>query len=429
MKPSPRSAIRNDVLADYEAPAPDLAPRVLRAIADVSVARAPRGRAVVFQTMGVVMAALLIGVATIGLRVSRGEMALPAGTPFGLGGLHPPAASYFIADAQFVSANTAWILAQLHEHNGPTVLMNTTDGGNSWHEQFRIPDGSAIGSLRFWNSTDGQLVEMVPSTLPPSKIPGAPGSSNMVSRTYRTHDGGAHWQLLDLPVDWSAAGAQDYFLTQALGWRLLPSLSVSGPGDGSLATVQQTTDGGSHWRTVGILPPGAWLGALNFTDSQTGWIAASGSKRYAWDAKGNPIPYTPPAALLYVTRDGGRTWGPVSVPLPQEAAANNVRLESPILFGSRNGALEFEVTGPPPSGVPEAQQQASAGQGWTHSYIVTTNDGGVHWSSPMRTPGGLQEGGAFFFDARHWLTSSGSDLHETFDAGKTWSTRQVLASG
>src|ERR1700693_566355 len=202
MKPSPRSAVRNDVLADYEAPSPDLVVRVLRAIPhNPARPAAHRGR-VVMQTAAVIMAALAIGIATIGVRVARGEMALPAGLPFGVGGLHPPAASYFIADAQFISADTAWIIAQLHEHNGPTVLMNTVDGGKTWHEQFRIPDGSGLGSFRFWNSKDGELSVLVPSTLPPSKTPGAPGSSNTVEQTYRSQDGGAHWQLLDRPIDW-----------------------------------------------------------------------------------------------------------------------------------------------------------------------------------------------------------------------------------
>src|SRR5207245_2784264 len=108
-----------------------------------------------------------------------------------------------------------------------------------------------------------------------------------------------------------------------------------------------------------------------------------------------------------VTRDGGRTWIPVTLPLPAEAAANDVRLESPIFFGARDGLLEFEVTGPPPTFRPETAAGPPTTQGWTHSYVVTTTDGGRDWSAAIRTPGGLQEGGAFFFDARHWLMSSG----------------------
>jgi len=38
-------------------------------------------------------------------------------------------------------------------------------------------------------------------------------------------------------------------------------------------------------------------------------------------------------------------------------------------------------------------------------------------------------GGAFFSAARHWLLSKGPSITETFDAGKTWTTRQVLADG
>lgn len=63
------------------------------------------------------------------------------------------------------------------------------------------------------------------------------------------------------------------------------------------------------------------------------------------------------------------------------------------------------------------------------SYVLQTHDGGEHWDNPVLTPGGLQQGGALFFDARHWLISQGPNLNETFDAGKTWTSRQVLANG
>src|SRR5438128_2975779 len=423
MNPSARSAIRHDVLTDYEVPSPDLVVRVLQAIPSSSRKPASHRGRVALQTAAVVLAAFAIGVATVGVRVSHGELALPAGLPFGVGGLHPPAASYSIVDAQYVSADTAWLIAQLYVHNGPTVLMNTTDGGKTWHEQFRIPDGSGIGSFRFWNAKDGELVELVPSTLPPSKTPGAPGSSNMAPRTYRTHDGGAHWSLVDLPVDWSNLGGPDFSLTQLEAWRI----SGRGLGQAQMA-LQHTIDGGVHWTTVGTIPAGASLSSsLAFTDGQTGWLTANQSKSYAWDATGKPITSTAPTALLWVTRNGGQTWAPMDLPLPAEASANDVRLEAPVFFG-KDGLLEFEVNGPPPTFRPDPSQPPTT-QGWMHSYMLQSHDGGRTWGDLRQTPGGLQEGGALFFDARHWLLSSGPDLTETFDAGKTWSTRQVLASG
>lgn len=423
MKPSARSAIRSDLLAGYEPPAPDLAIRVLRAVPASSAPQVHRVR-VALQTLAVAMIALVIGVAMVGVRVSRGEMALPAGLPFGVGGLHPPAANYSIVDAQYLSANTAWIIAQLHEHNGPTVVMNTVDGGKTWQEQFRIPDGSGIGSFRFWNLKDGELVENVPSTLAPSKVPGAPGSSNLVDRIYRTQDGGAHWALVDRPIDWSHLGGPDFSLTQLEAWRI----TGREPKETSAMIVQHTVDGGNSWTTLGKIPAGANPGSnLAFTDRQTGWLTANASKSYAWDGKGNPIPFTPAAALLWVTRDAGKTWAPIDIPLPAEAAANDVRLEAPVMFG-QDGLLEFEVTGPAPTFAPDVQHQAPV-QGWMHSYMLQTHDGGRHWGQLERTPGGVQEGGALFFDARHWLISKGSSITETFDAGKTWTTRQILTDG
>jgi photosystem II stability/assembly factor-like uncharacterized protein len=424
-----RSAIRDDVLSEFESPRPDFAFRVLGAIPDTRLAggfagpRRERHGRVWVQTLAVVMAAVIVALAMVAVRAARGDIALPAGVPFGLGGLHPPAANYFIPDAQFVSADNAWIVAQLHEHNGPTVVMATTDGGQTWHEQFRIPDGDGYGGLKFWNARDGELTEDVPSTLPPTKTPGAPGSSNMVPRIYRTSDGGAHWQLVDRPIDWSNLGGPDFSLTQLEAWRI-----PGRPLEQTPAVLQRTTDGGNSWTTVGTIPAGASLASqLTFSDSQTGWLTANESQRYAWDASGKKIPSTPPTALLWVTRNSGQTWSPVDIGWPAEATANDVRLEAPVFFG-KDGILEFEVIGPPPTAAP-IPLKAPTIQGWTHSYIVTTHDGGRLWSIPTRTPGGLQEGGAFFFDARHWLLSAGPKLSETLDGGKTWTTRQVLAEG
>lgn len=425
MKSSVRSLIHDEITSDYVAPRPGLAHRVLSALPEARVEVRRRGRATL-QALGVVMGALALIVAMTGIRAARGDLALPAGLPLGMGGLHPPAAAYSIVDAQFVSADRAWIVAQLQEHGGPTVVMNTIDGGVTWREQFRIPDGAGYGSLRFWNARDGELVEMVPSTLPPTKVPGAPGSSNMVPRAYQTHDGGAHWHLVDRPVDWKGIGADAFFLTQRDGWRVIPVFHGVTPDS---ASVQRTSDGGAHWSTIGSLSQGAWLGALSFSDSQTGWLAASASKTAEWDGNGKPVPATPPAALLWISRDGGRSWQPAAFPLPAEAEANDVHVEAPVFFGPQNGVLEFEVMGPPLTFQPPATRGKPLPQGWLHSYVVTTSDGGRHWSQPMRTPGGLQEGGAFFFDANHWLMSSGPDLSETRDGGRTWTTRQVLADG
>jgi photosystem II stability/assembly factor-like uncharacterized protein len=423
MKSSARSAIRNDVLADYEPPSPDLVVQVLRTIpASPTRPASHRGNAAL-QTAAVVLAALLIGVVTVGVRVSRGEMALPTGLPLGVGGLHPPAASYSIVDTQYLSADTAWIIAQLYVHNGPTVLMNTTDGGRSWHEQFRIPDGSGLGSFRFWNAKDGELVVLVPTSVPPSKTPGAPGSSNMESRTYRTQDGGAHWALIDRPVDWSHPMGPDFALTQLDAWRIAGRELRA-----STLTLQRTIDGGDHWTDVGSIPAGASFGSsLTFTDRQTGWLAADESKHYAWDATGKPITTTAPSALLWVTRDGGQAWAPINLPLPAEAAANNVRLESPVAFG-KDVLLQFQVMGPAPTFQTDRSQRPTT-QGWMHSYMLQSHDSGRTWGELQQTPGGLQQGGAMFFSARHWLLSNGADITESLDAGKTWTTRQVLASG
>ena len=139
------------------------------------------------------------------------------------------------------------------------------------------------------------------------------------------------------------------------------------------------------------------------------------------------MPFPPHSALLWVSRDGGRTWAAVDIPVPAEAAANDVHLEAPVFF-DQDGLLEFTITGPPPTFSRDVAQ-APTTQGWTHDYMLQTHDGGRHWGELEATPGGLEQGGAIFFDARHWLLSKGPSIMETRDGGRRWTMRQVLASG
>jgi len=413
MTRDPRSAIHDDILSDYEVPGSDFTFRVLRAIPDQPGAlgmpsrqRERRGR-VALQTLAVVMVALIVAVVTIAVRTFRGDVNQLTGSEGA--GLNPPAAAYFIADTQFVSADNAWIVAQLHVHNGPTVVMATTNGGVTWREQFRIPDGYGYDGLKFWNAREGALTEFVPSTLPSTKSPGAPGSSNMFPRTYRTHDGGAHWQLVDQPVGWTAIGTLSFFRTEQEGWRILPVFEAgkSGPMSSSL---QHSTDGGATWSTIGAIPAGAGLNSqLSFSDEQTGWLTADGTQTTVSVTNGKVVKLAPPVPL-WVTRDGGQSWAPIGIPLPAGAPDKAVQAALPVFFGS-DGLLELD---------------SEAGPGPIQTYIATTHDGGHTWSSPVLAPGGLPRGGVLFLGPQHWLISMGPKLSETTDGGKTWTTRQVL---
>jgi photosystem II stability/assembly factor-like uncharacterized protein len=418
MSPTVRSRIRDDVLAKFEPPRSDLRARVLEAISDAGrQSPARRTGRIVFQMAAVAMAALVVAVAVVGARAARGEIELPTRLPFGMGGLHPPAAGYFIVHSQFVSADTGWIFAQLGVQGGPHVLMKTTDGGKTWHEQLRLPDGSGgIGGLRFWNEREGELTWLVPSTLSHSKVPGAPGSMSHVPRVYQTTDGGAHWQVVDRPTDWAPAFG-DFFLDRREGWRMIATTEPR-----QAPILQHTQDGGAHWTSIGTVPAD---GQLSFTDSLNGWLAVSPSRWFDY-FNGRLIPSGDRATLLFQTHDGGRSWAPVELPIPAEGALNLVRIESPIFFGRGDGLLPFEIIQAPPT---EPVSGKPMPQGWTKNYLLQTHDGGAHWSNPVLTPGGIQTGAAHFFDARHWLVSQGPTLKETFDGGKTWTSRQVLADG
>lgn len=155
----------------------------------------------------------------------------------------------------FLSADQGWLLVNSGTGFGPyTSLYATADEGSTW---------TTLVSAQAWYS--------------------GPGKSG-------------RWTGVDL----SFANPED-------GW-LLASM---GPGAGSAPKeLLATTDGGATWQVAAAspqLPPAAGTDqnvVMVFTGASTGFIAASNVNAGTF----------PPAALLFETVDGGKTWH--QVPLP-----------------------------------------------------------------------------------------------------------------
>jgi photosystem II stability/assembly factor-like uncharacterized protein len=311
----------------------------------------------------------------------------------------PPA---YWTGLHFVSADVGWIAetktALGPSGPGPTFVYKTSDGGRTWQQQLTW-DGPGPQYMRF--SSDGSRGLVVGQG-------GVP--------LFRTTDGGAHWQRMALPPQ-AAQVALQYFLNADEGW-IIAYLNEATPG---FAGVFHTADGGLSWTQTARLdvnqdfshgqPGGSLQGNLVFSDSSNGWMTPA-------TFSGTGI--TPVPAFLYVTHDGGKTWGVQTFAEPPGVTFNSstAGFAPPQFFNDREGVVLATVLSYPPD-----TAHAPTTQG---TYAYTTTDGGDHWSAPQQVvvPGGASSYPAFsMIDARTWFTFI-PNVERTTDGGRHW---EILA--
>jgi photosystem II stability/assembly factor-like uncharacterized protein len=174
-----------------------------------------------------------------------------------------------LAGVSFVDASTGWLPTSCAGH---PALYESRDGGSSWSRQRLGPSDSpyregTLGLPVFTSPRDGFLLDK-----------GVSGGTDLL---YVTHDAGAHWRPVNLPVrDFDVGPA---FSDSLNGWLV------------SNGTVYRTTDGGGRWTAVSRVPIGSAESTslrLDFATTEVGWISST----------------DPSAPLLIKTTDGGRTW-------------------------------------------------------------------------------------------------------------------------
>lgn len=304
----------------------------------------------------------------------------------------------YFSGMHFVSADEGWIAETRSSPSlaGPTVLFRTTDGGRAWQRQLTW-DGPGPELVRF--SADGKEGLVVGRG-------GVP--------LFRTADGGASWERMSLPPEASQV-ALLYFLDAREGW-IISYLNESTPG---FAGVFHTTDGGQTWTRTARLDVnqvfsygagGSLQGSLTFRDSSTGWFTGT---MYS----GTNIPVVAPH--IFITHDGGKTWGVQNLPTKVPMDSTNTGISVPQFVNQRDGVLMATVIGGVPSGA-DIAHQAPTIQG---RYFYSTADGGDHWSGPhaINVPDSLGYPRSLaLVDASRWFIIFDSGIAVTTDSGGHW---------
>jgi photosystem II stability/assembly factor-like uncharacterized protein len=275
-----------------------------------------------------------------------------------------------------------------------TAILRTTDGGASWDDI--TPDGirdavsntsdsfGPVFATAFWQE-DHAL-----AALPQRDM----------AIIYRTSDGGQSWNETGLSFREEIQGITSMALIDAQhGW-LLGTRGVGAGND--WVDLYFTEDGGASWgflagsdsetNPMGAISSGGIKSGLSFSSLARGWLTGSA-----------PIEMV----YLFRTLDGGYTWQPNHLPLPDGFSFSGSSYP-PIFFDDQNGVLPATLL----------TQSDEPGL-----LFFETQDGGENW-----VPTVLLEGQVSTWD---WLNSqigyaAGTDdqmqskLYFTMDGGRNW---------
>ena len=211
---------------------------------------------------------------------------------------------------------------------------------------------------------------------------------------YRTTDGGLTWTEFTVPF----SRGDINFVDGDNGW-VLADLGV-GAGSNAVA-VYRTTSGGAVWERMYTndpndpesgtsLPLGGIKSDLVPLDRDTAWVTGT--------------VYAPGEVYLHHTDDGGRTWTPVTVQLPESAQNFELGIEDEQMkfVSGTHGFLALRMSG-------ESIQ----------TVIYVTENAGNTWT-PMPT---VIEGAgpSAFLSEQEAVLYNGEQFYVTRDAARSWS--------
>ena len=175
---------------------------------------------------------------------------------------------------EFISSDTGWVGG---DHG---TVFTTTTGGKTWHaiasesENVTMIDAGMIGKSLGWIiATNGTL--------------------------FLTLNNGASWAAKPLQVNKGLEYLilSAYFHNQERGWIVGKDISgsdttTSSDNSGASGVALFTVDGGNSWKKAELGSEETSFLKVEFSDELHGWLASTKN--------------------LYITNDGGKTWGNIS---------------------------------------------------------------------------------------------------------------------
>jgi photosystem II stability/assembly factor-like uncharacterized protein len=288
----------------------------------------------------------------------------------------PPVESPAFIEIQFLNELDGWAVTE-------SQIVRTNDGGSTWYN-VTPPDVTETGY-----TVETFILDNTHAWVQKPDFNNFPNNGLL----YRTTDGGLTWTISSTPF----SGGDLNFTDVNNGW-MLADLGV-GAGSNAVA-VFQTTDGGATWTQTytndpnnpeagDSLPLGGIKSDLVPLDMQTAWVSG--------------VIYSPGTVYLYRTNDGGHTWAPVTLDLPE--GAENFEL------GIDREQLQFVTASEAFLGVRMSGELSQTA-------IYVTNDAGNTWTL---TPALIPKGGVSdFLSAQEAIIYNGEQFYVTRDAARTW---------
>lgn len=195
--------------------------------------------------------------------------------------------SFYLKDVVFIDSETGWAVGKTHwdqkTKSWQGTMILTQDGGDSWDSK-PLCTTESLNKLSFADGNTGWAV----------------GESGTI---IATKDGGATWNCTESPTSDDFTGVS--FADRLNGWAStvrITHYNDFGYADDWKACVWHTDDGGENWYKQAFPENASILHDICFTSSDIGW--AAGAKKI----DDNQFGEAEHRAVLYSTKDGGKTW-------------------------------------------------------------------------------------------------------------------------
>jgi photosystem II stability/assembly factor-like uncharacterized protein len=272
----------------------------------------------------------------------------------------------YSATYDFLTPSLGWALVVDYSTFSTNYwIFKTTDGARHWQAQHA---GQAEGGQTYLHFFDDQH------------------GFAYVGMSYRSVDGGTHWQTVEVP------GSIPYvtFASPTLGWAEAFQVGTQ--------RLYKTTDGGATWTLLPTDLPGAAVLEPIF-EIQSSTFRASGEGWLGAGYLASPV--------VYLTLDAGASWQTIQVPTPRSAAAGRGYLTSVRLVP---GGGVVVLVSDDSKRVLDAFFSSDRGNSWrevTFPVALTTSDD------------------LSFVNATTWWSLASGQIYKTTDAGTTWTRLAV----